>query len=118
MLFRSSYAAAGSKTGVENEKTEEETNKVKQEIYNLKKRGDIQLENLTGVKEDNKLKQFQNWLNDARKETNDGDRNYAQLTADKEFQRMLADEKLSCDGSRRAPLIAFGVFDAALWSVW
>ena len=57
-----SYAAAGSKTGVENEKTEEETNKVKQEIYNLKKQGDILLENLTGVKEDNKLKQFQNWL--------------------------------------------------------
>ena len=90
-----SYAAAGSKTGVENEKTEEETDKVKQEINNLKKQGDILLENLTGVKEDNKLKQFQNWLNDARRKTNDGDRNYAQLTADKEFQRMLADEKIS-----------------------
>lgn len=98
------YAASGSKTGVENTKTEEETEKVKQETENLKKQGKILLENLTGVREDNKLKEFQNWINEAKRRTKTNDKTFAEELASTEIREILARENIAYRDWRKAAI--------------
>lgn len=99
-----SYAEAGSKTGVENTKTEEETEKVRQEIDNLKKQGNILLESLSGIQEDNKLKEFQNWINDAKRKTRTTDESFAEALAGTEIREFLARENIAYRDWRKAAI--------------
>lgn len=97
-----SYAAAGSKTGVENAKTEEETDKVKQEIDNLKHEGKLLLEQITGAKEENKLKEFQNWINDAKRRMRTNDKTFAEELAGAEIEEYMARESIALRDWRKA----------------
>ena len=81
--------------GVDTEGSELDNEKKREEIKYLEQQGKLLLENIAGAKEDNKLKEFQNWLNDAKKKTRIDDESFAEALAGAEIREILARDNIS-----------------------